>query len=214
MGLLHEDRLDRTVDAGSIGIGETVEIRSKMGRQLAIGEVVATNPMGLALSNGQWYDRDIYLFAPIEESPPVVLKNTLNDGPDARSADKLKSLGLSFSVQEADKLDDGETGKDSGSVDPGKAGGVPVAKPDSSVDVDSLPADIQKAIVSTTQMDSAQLNGVMSEIGDSVVKALKRASVKDTEIYGTAAKIQNSIFSILTGRSPDSPEPSGKKVKK
>ena len=62
-------------------------------------------------------------------------------------------------------------------------------------------------------MNEDQLNGVMAEIGDAAVKSLKRANVKDTEIYGVAAKVQNAVFRILTGKPPAPPAPPKKKPK-
>lgn len=230
MGLLHEGRLDNTVDAGTIGVGERVEIRTRMGNQHAVGEVIANTPMGIALENGQFYNRDMYLFVPLEESPPVVLSGQLLDTPDDRVAAKLTAMGGNAYVSEADKLGDDDTatpgggdkddtgdesdGDDDKDEPPEKKPEpekLPLAKPDSSVDVDSLPEDIKKAVISTTQMDADELNGVLSEIGDATMKALRRANIRDTDVYGVVSKIQNAVHRILTGKPPAPPAPPKKK---
>lgn len=230
MNVLHESRLDNTVDAGSIGIGERVEIRTRMGNQIAVGEVVASTPMGIALDSGSFYQRDLYLFVPVNEEQPVVVKNMLTDGPDARVALKMQKMGMG----EADKLDgklgdeiekssidrfavkdddDEATNSDELKKNPEEKP-KPLAAPQSSIDVNSLPEDIKKAVVSTTQMDADQLNGVLSEIGDASIKAMKRVNVKENEIYSTVSRIQNAVHRILTGNPPAPPAPPKKNNKK
>jgi hypothetical protein len=216
MKTLFEGRLDNTVDAGTIGIGERVDIRTKMGEHVATGDVIANNPFGIFLKEHGFFDRDLYLFAPLEENPALRPSNMLVSSPDDRVAERLRRAGEDVPIYEADKLDDkGDDGKDKKDTDDGgKSTEVdkdkkpdddekkPIAKPDSSVDVSNLPDDIKKAVISTTQMNEDQLNSVMSEIGDATVKSLKRAGVKDTEIYGVASKVQHAIHKILTGSSP------------
>lgn len=230
MRTLYESRLDNTVDAGSIGIGETVDVRTKMGEPVATGDVIASNPFGVVLEKHGFFNRDLYLFAPLEVRADIRPTNALNSSPDDRVAEKLRAYGEDAGVFEAEKLDDKDVKKDEkpdgdeeddiGSEDKPKKDkkdgeeNQPLAKPDSSVDVDKLPEDIKKAVISTTQMSEDDLNGVMAEIGDSTVKSLKRANVKDTEIYSVASKVQNAVFRILTGKSPAPPAPPKKKANK
>lgn len=216
MKTLFEGRLDNTVDAGTIGIGERVDIRTKMGNHVATGDVIANNPFGIFLKEHGFFDRDLYLFAPLEENPVLRPSNMLISSPDDRVAERLRRAGEDVPIYEADKLDDkvdgkeGDEKKDSDdSTDmldkkDSDDDNVPIANPDSSVDVDNLPDDIKKSIINTTQMNDDQLNSVMSEIGDSTVKSLKRAGVKDTEIYGIASRVQNAIYKILTSNPLDS----------
>jgi hypothetical protein len=210
---LYEGRLDNVVDAGMIGIGERVDICTKMGVHVATGEVSANNPFGLALREGGFYDRDLYLFAPLEERHRVRLANELTDSPDDRVADRLRGMGETAPVYEAEKLDDKDAKrgsrptKDDGDDEPVVDDKTPIAKPESSVEVDKLPEDIKKAVVSTTQMNEGQLNSVLSEIGDITVKSLKRANVKDTEIYSVASQVQQAVYKILTGKQSAPPAP-------
>ena len=216
MKTLFEGRLDNTVDAGTIGIGERVDIRTKMGNHVATGDVIANNPFGIFLKEHGFFDRDLYLFAPLEENPVLRPSNMLISSPDDRVAERLRRAGEDVPIYEADKLDDkvdgkkGDEKKDSDdSTDmldkkDSDDDNVPIANTDSSVDVDNLPDDIKKSIINTTQMNDDQLNSVMSEIGDSTVKSLKRAGVKDTEIYGIASRVQNAIYKILTSNPLDS----------
>jgi len=232
MRTLFESRLDNVVDAGSIGIGERVDVRTKMGIHVTTGEVIASNPFGLVLREGGFFDRELYLFAPLEETPKIQVMNGLQSDIDGRVAEKLRNMGeaerLVFEVEKLDSKDDNvddkkddkkdseddiEDDADADKVDTKKDEKQPLAKPESSVDVEKLPEDIKKSVVSTTQMNADQLNSVLSEIGDSTVKALKSANVKDTEIYSTAAKVQNAVHRILTGAPPAPPAPPKKKKK-
>jgi hypothetical protein len=216
---LFESRLDNTIDAGLIGIGETVEVRNKMGVHVAVGEVVAVTPMGLSIRENGFFDRDLYLFSVLEPEQLEVVGYSLLSSPDDRVAKRLAELGEEVPINEADKMDN-YVNKDNGNKDNGnkddedeeedddkkdkekgkKSNGdmEPLAKPESSVDVDSLPEDIKKSIISIVQMNEDQLNGVLSEIGDATVKALKRVNIKEPEIYSVVGKIQDSAEKILT----------------
>lgn len=215
---LFESRLDNTIDAGSIGIGETIEVRNRMGKHVAYGEVVAATPLGLSLKEGGFYDRDLYLFAVLEPEPIEIVANQLLNSPDERVAKRLAELGEEVPIVEAEKMDDSDNVnsrnvkkdnsddedekdddiKDKKSDKKSKEEKEPLAKPESSVDVDSLPEDIKKSIISTVQMNEDQLNGVLSEIGDATVKALKRINIKELEIYGVVGSIQDAAEKILT----------------
>lgn len=211
---LFESRLDNTIDAGLIGIGETVEVRNKMGVHVAVGEVVAVTPMGLSIRENGFFDRDLYLFSVLEPEQLEVVGYSLLSSPDDRVAKRLAELGEEVPINEADKMDN-YVNKDNGNKDDEdeeedddkkdkekgkKSNGdmEPLAKPESSVDVDSLPEDIKKSIISIVQMNEDQLNGVLSEIGDATVKALKRVNIKEPEIYSVVGKIQDSAEKILT----------------
>jgi hypothetical protein len=200
-----------------------------MGVHVVTGEVIANNPFGIALKDQGFFDRDMYLFAPITENPDLRPLNAVNSSPDERVAERLRMSGEEVPMYEAEKLDDkgGDGDKEDDDRDKApdddkeekkkaskKEKPEPIADPDSSVDVDSLPDDIKKAVISTTQMTEEQLNGVMSEIGDVTVKSLKRANVKDTEIYGIASRVQQAVFRILTGKPPAPPAPPKKGGKK
>jgi hypothetical protein len=212
---LFESRLDNTIDAGLIGIGETVDVKNKMGVHVAVGEVVAVTPMGLSIRENGFFDRDLYLFSVLEPEQLEVVGYSLLNSPDDRVAKRLAELGEEVPINEADKMDN-YINKDNGNKDDeddekdnnkekdkekrkkSNDDMEPLAKPESSVDVDSLPEDIRKSIISIVQMNEDQLNGVLSEIGDATVKALKRVNIKEPEIYSVVGKIQDSAEKILT----------------
>jgi hypothetical protein len=214
---LFESRLDNTIDAGLIGIGETVDVKNKMGVHVAVGEVVAVTPMGLSIRENGFFDRDLYLFSVLEPEQLEVVGYSLLSSPDDRVAKRLAELGEEVPINEADKMDN-YVNKDNGNKDDeddeddednnkekdkekrkkSNDDMEPLAKPESSVDVDSLPEDIKKSIISIVQMNEDQLNGVLSEIGDATVKALKRVNIKEPEIYSVVGKIQDSAEKILT----------------
>jgi hypothetical protein len=215
---LFESRLDNTIDAGLIGIGETVDVKNKMGVHVAVGEVVAVTPMGLSIRENGFFDRDLYLFSVLEPEQLEVVGYSLLSSPDDRVAKRLAEIGEEVPINEADKMDN-YVNKDNGNKDDeddeddekdnnkekdkekrkkSNDDMEPLAKPESSVDVDSLPEDIRKSIISIVQMNEDQLNGVLSEIGDATVKALKRVNIKEPEIYSVVGKIQDSAEKILT----------------
>jgi hypothetical protein len=209
---LFESRLDNTIDAGSIGIGETIEVRNRMGKHVAYGEVVATTPLGLSLKEGGFYDRDLYLFAVLEPDSIEIVANQLLNSPDERVAKRLAELGEEIPIIEAHKMDNNyvdshndnqnddndDNDDDDDDDDDDDNYKEPLAKPESSVDINSLPEDIKKSIISIVQMNEDQLNGVLSEIGDATIKALKRVNIKEVEIYGVVGKIQDALEKILT----------------
>jgi hypothetical protein len=203
---LFESRLDNAIDAGSIGIGETIEVRNRMGKHIAYGEVVATTPFGLSLKEGGFYDRDLYLFAVLEPDPIEIVTNQLLNSPDERVAKRLAELGEEIPIIEAYKMDnnnqddddDDDDNDDDNDDDGNDDDKEPLAKPESSIDIDSLPEDIKKSIISIVQMNEDQLNGVLSEIGDATIKALKRVNIKEVEIYNVIGKIQDALEKILT----------------
>jgi hypothetical protein len=226
MALFHEKRLDNTLDVGDIGVGETVEVRTLMGIPKVCGEVTGSTPLGLIVKeeggHSTFYQEGLHLFAVIEPDVVTRIGNVLTDmDPDQRVEMKLRSIGEKdddLTGGGAKKLDKGfergddddsdkdkDDDKDDKDDDDKKEKEKPKKKKepeasDSVVDPDALPDDIQKAIISTEQMDEAQLNGVLGEISESVVKSLKRAGVKETEIFSTAQKIQDAVHKILTGK--------------
>lgn len=234
MALVHESRLDNTVDSGNLGIGEKVEVRTLMGGYVTIGEVKGATPFGVIIREDNraidtFYPSNVHLFVVVEQEVEVKAANMLTDmSPDARVKDKLRSMGEAgneqvgggASAEPVDKGDDKDKGGDNKKDD--KKGDEPeeeapeddhVASPESSIDVEELPGDIQKAIISSEKMDEGELNSVLGEISDAAMKGLKRASIKETEIFGLVQKIQASVYRILTGK-PLPPKPSPKKAKK
>lgn len=229
MGLEHESRLDDTIPAGKFGDGEAVEIRTKMGSVISRGNVFSVTPFGLIVreSTGdtKFYKDDLYLFASLEQEPPTVVKDQLHDRSlDARVQAKLDSMGeagdptpsdtgakpIDPDAADADykdkdgekaKGDDGKKGveKDAKKKDDKKKG---VADPDSSIETDQLPDDIQQAIISTKDMDESQLNGVLSDISDAALKSLKRTGVSETELFSLVQSINDAAFKVLTGKTP------------
>ena len=234
MGLLHEKRLDNAVNPGALGVGERVEIRTLMGNPVVFGEVRGATPFGVIVRESEgkpeaFYSSTMYLFAVVEQDVEVQVTNMLTDmSPDARVHAKLVAMGEAGEDDKAkagssavpiDKDDkDDKDDKKKKEDEPEEEEVVddeegPPANPESSIDVKELPADIQKAIISSEKMDEGELNSVLGEISDAAMKGLKRASVKETEIFGLVQKIQASVYRILTGK-PLPPKPPPKKPKK
>ncbi len=240
MGLLHEKRLDSTVQAGDIGVGEQIEVCTKMGTPVASGIVHGSTPFGIILKESgmvvNFYPAAMYLFSVIEEDLEMQITNLLTDtSPDARVEQKLKDIeeagdpqpsgpkGVAKPIEkngkkgdekkddkgkEADKDDEEKDEKPEKEPEPepepnGDDKKDPVAQPEASIDTENLPQDIKRAIIDAKQMDKEQLNNVMSEISDAAMKGLKRAGVKEQRLFGVVQKIQNSVYRILTGKSPN-----------
>ena len=220
MNMLHESRLDNVVDCGEIGIGETVDVRTKMGSLIGGGDVIGQNPFGLIVrdNNGSdvFFSSKFHLFSVVENDVDVRVANVITDmSPDDRVELKLRTMsergdaggdagkGSAKPIEKADGKD-GKDG-DSGDADDAQGGeGGPVASPDTAVDTDALPDDIKKAIIRYDQMDASQLQSVLSEISDAAMKSLKRAGVRETEIFGVVQKIQDASYGVLTGKTAKS----------
>jgi hypothetical protein len=239
---MHESRLDNTVNGGDLGFGEDVDIRTKMGEQVARGTVQTVTPFGVIIKESEggqqkFYKTDLYLFSPVIAEPENRVVNVLTDmSLDARVEAKLKAMGEAGDPgsdssgaskiepgadEKGDRAKDAEPSKpekddpDAGKKDDDKklepskkkkekeTDKEPVAKTDSSVDVDDLPDDIKNAIVSSSEMDEAQLNSVLGEISDAAMKGLKRSNVKETEIFGLVQQIQDATYEILTGKEKE-----------
>jgi len=230
MSLGCERRLDDTVPFGQLGDGESVEVRTKMGSRVTSGQVLSVLPFGVIIreSTGVTSFRkgDLYLFASLESEPPVVATNQLNDGSlDSRVQAKLNAMGEAGDVTPGktgakpidpnasdDEYKDKDGEKDKKGDEPEKKDEKPkekddkdkkaVADPDSSIDTEKLPDDIKKAIITTAEMDDAELNGVLSDISDAALKALKRNGIAESELFGLVQKISDSSYQVLTGKKP------------
>jgi len=227
--LVHEDRLVNTVSCGAVGIGERVVIKTRMGAYVTTGEVRGSSPFGLSVREGddenkvdKFYHEQFYLFSVHEPEQPTVAARVLTDmtglSPDERVEQKLRVIeggevteggepepkgGARRPVEPqgaqggaGTEPDDKEGGTGQGKEKPKRA----VAEPQSNVDVSKLPSDIQKAIISTDELDEDQLNMVLGQISDTATKSLKRANIKETELYGIVEKIQDAVYGVLTGK--------------
>lgn len=215
--VLHEDRLDNTVEAGRIGIGETVHVRTRMGEHVITGEVTTTSPWGLSVKEDSravnFYSDDFYLFSPKEPVLPTRAGNLLTDmTPDERVSQKLKIMEVeqggktgATSIDDPDdherdneKSKEKEEKKDKKDKKTKKVEKDTDKKPDGSVvDPNDLPDDIKNSIISTEEVSPEQLNSVLGDIGDAAMKALKRVNVNETEVHGVVQEIQNAVHNIL-----------------
>lgn len=230
-GLLHEERLDNTIASGRIGLHEVVEVRTKMGEHVTYGEVISATPWGIVVRNenksANFYPDRLYLFAVIEPEVEEVAATLLTDkSPDSRVEAKLAQMEQSGATQPGSKGktsgstiipddEDEEDGQEDGEVkkekdEPKDDEKPPVAKTTSAIDPEKLPADIKKAILSSKQMDSEQLNSVLGEVSDAAMKALKRTGIRETEIFSLIHKIQLQVYRVLTGEPAPPPAPKKK----
>jgi len=235
LGLRHEGRLDGAVDVGQFCDGEYVEIRTMMGTTVSEGTVLSTTPFGLIVRNSagetRFFKEDLYLFTSPRVPSSVVVSNELMDQSiDARVQRRLAAMGeagddkskdsAAKQMEPSDKEGDGEGDKEGKEKDDSKGekkGKKEVEAPkddEAAVDVDNLPPDIKNAISSTNELDDSKVNSVMGEISSAAVKAMKRVDIDETEIFGKVEKIQDAVYKILTGKSPDSSKSPKKKAKK
>jgi len=243
--LEHERRLDNMVPFNAFVDGEEIEVSTKMGASVTKGHVMSVVPTGIIVreSNGgtRFCSEQLYLFSSLDEKMSVEIDNQLNDTADDNSLDariknKLAAMSeagdpsssntgaepIDKNASDAEYKDkDGEDSKKSKPAkkepkeEPKKEPKKEVADPDSSIDVDNLPDDIKTAIITTDEMDASQLNGVIGEISDVALKALKRVGIRETSIFDIMKKINDSVYEILTGeKSPDGKEDTKGKSKK
>jgi hypothetical protein len=231
--LEHERRLDNTIPHGQFGDGEGVEVKTKMGSTKTQGIVMSVLPSGLIIreSTGEtkFYNEGIYLFTSLEREPPVVVQNQLHDmSVDQKVRQKLIAMGEAGDPtpdntgarpldpdakddEYGDKGDDKSTKDDYGDKEKDDSKGDKkksdaVADPDSSIDVEKLPDDIQHAIITTDEMDESQLNGVLSDISNATLKALKRTGIDERQIFGLVQKINDASYAVLTGEKSNRKE--------
>ncbi len=209
MRAVFESRIDGAVPCGKLGIGETVEVRTLMGQAVARGEVYSSTPFGVTLrengTNHKFYLGDFFVFIPEESVLPEEPTNMLvDDHPDARVRAKLRSVeedgdqgGEEAAGNNAEPVDDKEKAP---AEDPTPAAQGAVADDASSVDVDQLPDDIKKAVVTVQKLDGDQMNYVLAQVGQALMSALRRSNVSEAELHGLVQKAQNSIYRILTGK--------------
>ena len=177
----------------------------------------------------KFYKDDLYLFRSLETDPPMVVKDQLHDAsldsrvqaklatmkeagdptpsdtgakpidPDATSDEYKDKDGRD--ATKGDREDDKEDEKKVAKKDKEKKGkDDAVVDPDSSVDTNNLPDDIQQAIVTKDEMDESQLNNVLSDISDAALKALKRTGLAETQLFGLVQEISDASFQVLTGK--------------
>lgn len=201
-------RVDGAVAPGTLGVGETVEVRTRMGELVGRGDVYGTTPFGVTLREDgvqmRFYQADYFLFLPEQQELPEVAANLLADAhPDARVQAKLRR------VQEQEQESPEAAGNTAEPVDAG--GDAPAEEPTpaeqgavaddaSSVDVDQLPADIKKAVVTVQKLDGDQMNYVLAQAGQALMSALRRSNVSEAELHGLVQRAQNAIYRILTGK--------------
>jgi len=181
----------------------------------------------------KFFAEGLYLFASLERDPPTVVKDQLHDvSLDARVQRKLSTMGEAGDPTPSEtggkpidpkakddeyKDKDGEKDKKGDDSDKKKKDEKPekkddkkkkdaVADPESAIDTEKLPDDIKQAIISTNEMDEGQLNGVLSDISDAALKALKRTGIAEGEIFGLIQKINDASFEVLTGKKPQKKE--------
>lgn len=225
MALLHETRLDNTIPSGAIGIGEHVDVRTKLGSHVASGIVYGSTPFGIILKEGEsahnFYSEKLYIFSVHEPDVEVRAASMLADlSLDDRVDAKLKAIaekngnsgnGNGTAPDEEQGGEEPENGNDAGdeggekqepdSEAPAQSGNEPVATDEPEIDPDMLPDDIKDAIIDPQQMDVVQLNKFMSEISDVAIKSLKKSGVKEQKIFAVVQKMQKSIYKILTGKA-------------
>ena len=205
----HGRRLDGAVPAGSLGIGEVVEVRTRMGHLVARGDVCAMTPFGVTLredgTTHKFYVADYFLFFPEAQELPEVAANMITDAhPDARVKARLGQVseqGTAPPTKGAQSVDD-EDDEDEEPADSeaDAAADQSVTDNASSVDMDKLPADIKKAVMVVQKLDNDQLNYILAQTGQALMSALRRNNVNEAELHGLVQKAQNAVYRILTGK--------------
>ena len=181
-----------------LGAGEKVIVLTTKGREMGRGMVIgiASNivtikvtPDGDMISNPghetgrdgdaiRLYDGKLYRFA---------LDSNTESTESEHATNSLGETG-------------GEDGKESKETVPNEE--TPDSKEkvqigDKDVDVDDLPKAVQKKIKGISDLDGNQMDEVMSSISESAVTALKKAGVKDSQVYETVVDIQKAVRMAL-----------------
>jgi hypothetical protein len=68
---------------------------------------------------------------------------------------------------------------------------------------DNLPDDVQRAVVTTTDLTEPQINRVLSAVGDAALRILKDIGVGEGEVYGRVHKVQAAVREALKPSAKD-----------
>lgn len=199
---MKNNRIDGCVRSGDLGVGEDVVVLTKMGTEVFSGTVIASTPFGVSIKNeseSKFFQEEFYVFSvdEPEESKPVV--RSLDDmTPDERVAYKRAKLS---EADDADKKDDTEEKPKAKPVDKTddkkqKDDGKEIGK-DTDIETDKLPDDIKNAIINIDEIDGERLIGVLGDIGDASIKALKRAGISEDGLYEIVDKIQAAVKKVI-----------------
>jgi hypothetical protein len=215
--MMHARRVDGAVAPGRLGIGETVEVRTRMGHLVARGDICGQTPFGITLredgTTHKFYMAEFFLFFPEEPEVPEVAANLIADAhPDARvrarlgqvaeqdimgatpKAQKVKGKGAATDDAEAEAATDDEEDEETPEEAAAPANDTP------NIDVDKLPKDIKQAVMVVQKLDDDQLNYILAQTGQALMSALRRNSVNEADLHGLVQKSQNAIYRILTGK--------------
>ncbi|MFA4971348.1 MAG: hypothetical protein WC683_01960 [bacterium] len=200
-------RLDAAVPHGTLGIGEVVEVCTRMGARVARGEVCAATPFGVTLREegtvSHFYHGDFYLFLPEDPELPEEAPDLLVDAhPDVRVRARLRALGEQGDDAEAagNTAEPVDAGAEAPAEEPTPDEQAAVADDTSSVDVNALPDDIKKAVVTVQRLDGDQMNYVLAQAGQALMSALRRSNVSEAQLHSLVQRSQNAIYKILTGK--------------
>ncbi len=210
------NRVDNCVMAGDLGVGEDVIVRTLMGEEVYRGAVIASNPAGVSVqesggSSAKFFNSDLHVFTVNEPPQLEVFVGKLDSmTPDQRVAYKLGKMMSESKSGAEEKEEKEESDEDEGEGDEKdkKARKKPDTKKDNGDDVDmaqdkevkidKLPEEIKNAIIDVDELEGERLNGVIGDIGDASMKALRRAGVAEDGIYDIVSKIQKAIISIVS----------------
>jgi hypothetical protein len=209
---LHEDVIRRAIPLESLSPGEDVRVVTRMGGEVSRGRVIRVFQSGCVqirefdLEHGgtqsiadRIYDADLYLFiemdpedAPGEdpefgepEEKPVLILNDPENAVDS-------VLGSRFDESEAPEAAPKKADKAISKSD--------ARAPASRVDVEKLPADIQKRLKGVGDLDEDAVDRVMSAISESALKALRGIGVRDSEIYERVVEIQKAVRPVIESK--------------
>jgi uncharacterized protein with von Willebrand factor type A (vWA) domain len=211
--MMNERRVDGAIAPGRLGIGETVEVRTRMGHLVARGDVCGQTPFGITLredgTNHKFYMAEFFLFFPEEPEVPEVAANMIADAhPDARVRARLGQvaeqdmMGATPKAQKMREKDavDGEDATDDEEDEETPEEAAAPANDTPDIDVDKLPKDIKQAVMVVQKLDDDQLNYILAQTGQALMSALRRNNVNEADLHGLVQKSQNAIYRILTGK--------------
>lgn len=183
--------ISESIGCKSLYRGQYITVCTKLGKVISECKVVNVNNYGVITDKG-FFSKSLHVFSLKKIDEKNENECIIDEHPDSRVARKLSMQN------ENNSKDNNDNNQSRDDVD-----NPAIAKPKTSIDIKQLPDDIKKSIMSTMQLNAQQLDGVLYDIGDAVIKALRRENVKDGAIHDAVSQIQDAVYEILTSKKKE-----------
>ena len=209
MSFLFEDTLEASFHPDEVTPGQDVRVVTKMGRTIFEGRYMSIFGGHFAVRGGgeqRTFRCDLHELVIVPAGVPERVEPTLREVDDpSGTTDSAGDKDASKATPE--QIQAGPPSGSPGGKPPKKSKAKeredsPKDKQDKSakagIDTSKLPPSVASKIVGVKNLEPEQLNRVLSEMGEAALRALKKAGVKETEVYGLVHRLQAASKEVLT----------------